>query len=158
MKAVVYHGPKRMQIDEVEDPRILDPRDVIVRVTSTAICGSDLHIYNGFFPQLSNFVMGHEFMGVIEEVGSGVRKWKAGDRVVVPFPVACGECFFCTHDSPVNCEHSNPEKDGPDGGLLDGKGGGCSAIRSSTAAMTAAKRSTCACPSPTTGRGMCPRT
>ena len=124
MKAVVYHAPKNMQVDDVEEARILEPRDAIVRVTSTAICGSDLHIYNGFFPQLSNFVMGHEFMGVIEEVGPQVRKWKAGDRVVVPFPIACGSCFFCTHGSPVNCERSNPEKYGPEGALLDQKGGG----------------------------------
>lgn len=124
MKAVVFHSPKNMQVDDVEDPRIVDPRDAILRVTSTAICGSDLHIYNGFFPQLSNFVMGHEFMGVVEEVGSGVTNLRRGQRVVVPFPIACGACFFCTHQSPVNCEHSNPEKYGPEGGLLDQKGGG----------------------------------
>lgn len=124
MKAVVFHSPKRMHVDEVEDPKIVEPRDAIIRVTSTAICGSDLHIYNGFFPQLSNFVMGHEFMGVIEEVGSGVTKFRRGDRVVVPFPIACGSCFFCSHASPVNCEQSNTEKYGPEGGLLDQKGGG----------------------------------
>ena len=124
MKAVVFHNPKSMKVDDVEDPRIADPRDAIVRVTSTAICGSDLHIYNGFFPQLSNFVMGHEFMGVVEEVGSAITTLRRGDRVVVPFPIACGGCFFCTHASPVNCEHSNPRKYGPEGGLLDGKGGG----------------------------------
>jgi alcohol dehydrogenase len=124
MKAVVFHSPKRMHVDDVEDPRIIDPRDAILRVTSTAICGSDLHIYNGFFPQLSNFVMGHEFMGVVEEVGSAVTNLRRGDRVVVPFPVACGGCWFCTHSSPVNCEHSNVEKYGPEGGLLDQKGGG----------------------------------
>lgn len=124
MKAVVFHSPKRMHVDDVEDPKLVDPRDAIVRVTSTAICGSDLHIYNGFFPQLSNFVMGHEFMGVVEEVGSGVANLRRGDRVVVPFPIACGACFFCRVASPVNCVHSNPEKYGPEGGLLDGKGGG----------------------------------
>jgi S-(hydroxymethyl)glutathione dehydrogenase / alcohol dehydrogenase len=124
MKAVVFHSPKNMKVDDVEDPRIVEPRDAIVRVTSTAICGSDLHIYNGFFPQLSNFVMGHEFMGVVEETGSAVTNLRRGDRVVVPFPIACGACFFCQSASPVNCEHSNPEKYGPEGGLLDQKGGG----------------------------------
>jgi alcohol dehydrogenase len=124
MKAVVFHRPKHMQVDQVEEPRIRHPRDAILRVTSTAICGSDLHIYNGFFPQLENFVMGHEFMGVVEEVGTGVANLRPGDRVVVPFPIACGQCFFCTHQSPVNCERSNPEKYGPEGALLDQKGGG----------------------------------
>jgi S-(hydroxymethyl)glutathione dehydrogenase / alcohol dehydrogenase len=124
MKAVVYHGPKSMRVDEVEDPKIENPRDAIIRVTSTAICGSDLHIYNGFFPQLANFVVGHEFMGIVEELGDAVEGLSRGDRVVVPFPISCGACYFCTHASPVNCELSNPEKYGPQGGLLDGKGGG----------------------------------
>jgi len=95
-----------------------------LRVTTTAICGSDLHIYNGFFPQVKDFVLGHEFMGVVEETGSAVTKLKQGDRVVVPFPVACGACFFCGHGLPGHCENSNPEKYGPEGGLLDQKGGG----------------------------------
>ena len=124
MKAVVFHGPKSIQVDDVEEPRIEDARDAIVRVTATAICGSDLHIYNGFFPQVSRFVLGHEFMGVVEELGAGVGNLRKGDRVVVPFPISCGSCFFCTHESPVNCEASNVEKYGPEGGLLDGKGGG----------------------------------
>jgi S-(hydroxymethyl)glutathione dehydrogenase / alcohol dehydrogenase len=124
MQAVVFHGPKRMKVEQVDDPRIREPRDAIVRVTSTAICGSDLHIYNGFFPQLANFVMGHEFMGVVEEVGPEVKNLARGERVVVPFPISCGSCFFCAQGSPVNCEHSNPAKYGPEGGLLDQKGGG----------------------------------
>jgi alcohol dehydrogenase len=124
MKAVVFHRPKSMQVDEVRDPAVEHPRDAIVRVTSSAICGSDLHIYNGFFPQLSRFVMGHEFMGVVEELGAEVRNLSRGDRVVVPFPISCGACFFCSHGSPVNCEHSNRDKYGPEGALLDEKGGG----------------------------------
>ena len=124
MKAVVFHGPKRVRVDDVPEPKINGPRDAIVRVTSTAICGSDLHIYNGFFPQLERFVLGHEFMGIVHEVGPGVANLKVGDRVVVPFPIACGSCFFCEHESPVNCERSNPEKYGPEGALLDQKGGG----------------------------------
>lgn len=124
MKAVVYHKPKDMRVDEVADPTIEQPRDAIIRVTSTAICWSDLHIYNGMFPQVNNLVMGHEFMGVVEEVGSEVSNLKKGDRVVVPFPIACGHCRFCNHQSPVNCENSNPEFYWPDGDMLAQKWGG----------------------------------
>ncbi len=124
MKAAVFHRPGKISIDNVADPKIEDPQDAIVRVTATAICGSDLHIYNGFSPQLKPMVMGHEFMGIVEEVGSAVTKVKKGDRVVVPFPIACGGCFFCGHGLPGHCEHSNPSKYGPEGGLLSGKGGG----------------------------------
>lgn len=124
MKAVRYHKPKDIRVDEVDDPKIEDPRDAIVRVTSTAICGSDLHIYNGLFPQVRPLVMGHEFMGVVEEAGSEVKNLKKGDRVIVPFPVACGACWFCNNNLPTHCENSNPEKYGPEGGVLDQKGGG----------------------------------
>lgn len=124
MKALVFHKPKDVRVDTVEDPRIENSRDAIIRVTSTAICGSDLHIYNGMFPQLKSMALGHEFMGVVEETGKDVTNLKKGDRVVVPFPVACGHCWFCNHYSPVNCEHSNPEHYGPEGGILDQKGGG----------------------------------
>ena len=123
MKAVVFHKPGDMRIDEVPDPKIEAADDVIVRVTATAICGSDLHIYNGFLPQTKPMVMGHEFMGIVEEVGTGVSTLKRGDRVVVPFPIACGACFFCGHGLPGHCENSNPKKYGPEGGLLDQKGG-----------------------------------
>ncbi len=124
MKALVYHAPKHVQVDEVDDPRLEGPRDAIIRVTRTAICGSDLHIYNGLFPQLRNEIIGHEFMGIVEEVGSGVTHLQRGDRVVVPFPIACGACFFCEHDWPTHCENSNPEHYGPDGDVLKEKGGG----------------------------------
>ena len=124
MKAVVYHRPGHVEVNEVDDPKIQDSQDIIVRVTSTAICGSDLHIYNGFFPQLKDMVMGHEFMGVVEEAGSGVNDMRKGDRVVVPFPIACGACFFCQHELPGHCENSNPKHYGPEGALLSQKGGG----------------------------------
>lgn len=124
MKAVVFHRPGKVQVDDVPDPVIEHPEDIILRVTSTAICGSDLHIYNGFFPQVRPFVLGHEFMGIVEDVGSEVRNLRRGDRVVVPFPVACGSCFFCKHELPGHCEHSNPENYGPEGGLVKQKGGG----------------------------------
>ncbi len=124
MKAAVFHKPKDIRYENVDDPRLEDPRDAIVRVTSTAICGSDLHIYNGMFPQISNLVMGHEFMGIVEEVGAEVRNLKVGDRVIVPFPIACGFCWFCNHNLQPHCETSNPKHYGPDGGLLTEKGGG----------------------------------
>ena len=124
MKALQIHGPKDVRVDTVDDPKIEDARDAIIRVTSTAICGSDLHIYNGGIPQPRPMVLGHEFMGIVEEVGPGVGgKLAVGDRVVVPFPIACGHCLFCTHDLPGHCENSNPENYGPEGGLITEKGG-----------------------------------
>jgi len=123
MKAAVFHKPGDISVDTVEDPRIEQNNDVILKITATAICGSDLHIYDGFVPQAKDMTMGHEFMGIVEEVGSSVKNLKRGDRVVVPFPIACGHCFFCTHGASPHCENSNPEKYGPDGDLLDQKGG-----------------------------------
>lgn len=123
MKAVVFHKPKDVRVENVPDASIVDPRDAVVRVTSTAICGSDLHIYNGFFPQPKPMTLGHEFMGIVEDVGAEVNNLKRGDRVVVPFPIACGQCFFCEHELPTGCENSNPKKYGPEGGLVDQKGG-----------------------------------
>ena len=124
MKALVFHSPKNVKVEIVKDPVIEAPTDVILRVTSTAICGSDLHIYNGMFPQPRPMTLGHEFMGVVVEAGKEVRKLKKGDRVVVPFPIACGTCWFCNQQLPGHCENSNPEHYGPEGGLLDEKGGG----------------------------------
>ena len=90
MRANCWHGRKQVQVDEVPDPKILNPRDAIIRITSTAICGSDLHLYNGFIPTMkSGDVIGHEFMGEVVELGKGVRNLAVGDRVVVPFPIAC---------------------------------------------------------------------
>jgi alcohol dehydrogenase len=124
MKALVFHRPGHVEINDVPDPKIEHPEDVILRVTSTAICGSDLHILNGFIPQKNDMVLGHEFMGIVEETGSEVTEVQSGDRVVVPFPIACGRCFFCEEELPGHCENSNPQKYGPEGGLLDQKGGG----------------------------------
>ena len=94
MKAARIHGPRTITYDTVDDPKIQDNRDVILKVTATAICGSDLHIYSGGLPQIRPMVMGHEFMGIVEETGAAVKNLKRGDRVVVPFPIACGSCFF----------------------------------------------------------------
>lgn len=123
MKAAVIHGPRTITCDTIDDPQLQKPDDIILKVTATAICGSDLHIYTGGFPQPRPMVLGHEFMGIIEETGKDVKTLKRGDRVVVPFPIACGHCFFCEHELPGHCEHSNPENYGPEGGLLTEKGG-----------------------------------
>jgi S-(hydroxymethyl)glutathione dehydrogenase/alcohol dehydrogenase len=123
MKAAVFHKPGDISVDTVEDPKIEQAGDVILKVTSTAICGSDLHILDGGIPQMKDLIMGHEFMGIVEEVGPSVKNLKRGDRVVVPFPIACGQCFFCTHGASPHCENSNPEHYGPQGDLLDHKGG-----------------------------------
>src|SRR3989338_3564692 len=121
MKALVFHRPKKVTLDTIPDPTIEKNNDIILKVTSTAICGSDLHIYNGLIPQVRPMVMGHEFMGVVEEVGQDIRHLKRGDRVVVPFPISCGQCFFCEHQMSPHCENSNPNY-GPEGGLLREKG------------------------------------
>jgi S-(hydroxymethyl)glutathione dehydrogenase/alcohol dehydrogenase len=122
MKAAVFHKPGDISYDTVEDPRIEQGGDVILKVTSTAICGSDLHILSGAVPQPTDMILGHEFMGIVEEVGPSVKNLKRGDRVIVPFPIACGHCFFCTHEASPSCENSNYKHYGPNGDLMDQKG------------------------------------
>ncbi|HYF29595.1 MAG TPA: zinc-dependent alcohol dehydrogenase [Chitinophagaceae bacterium] len=124
MKAAVFHKMGDISVDSVDDPRIEQPDDIIVRITSTAICGSDLHVYNGFAPQVRDMVLGHEFMGIVEEAGPEVTRVKKGDRVVVPFSIACGQCFFCSQGFHPNCERTNPKFYGPEGDLMKGKGAG----------------------------------
>jgi threonine dehydrogenase-like Zn-dependent dehydrogenase len=109
MKANCWYGTKNLRVEEVPDPQILNARDAIVRVTSTAICGSDLHLYNGFVPTMKRGdILGHEFMGEVVEVGKGVNNLSVGDRVVVPFPIACGHCAQCEREMYSLCENSNP--------------------------------------------------
>jgi threonine dehydrogenase-like Zn-dependent dehydrogenase len=109
MKAVCWYGKHDVRVTDVPDPQILNPRDAIIRVTSTAICGSDLHLYNAVIPTMkSGDILGHEFMGEVVEVGSGVKNLSVGDRVVVPFTIACGNCFFCQKDLWSLCDNSNP--------------------------------------------------
>lgn len=109
MKAVCWYGKEDVRVERVPDPHILNPRDAIVKITSTAICGSDLHLYGGFVPGMQKGdILGHEFMGEVVEVGREVRNLAIGDRVVVPFPISCGSCFFCHKDLYSLCENSNP--------------------------------------------------
>jgi len=109
MKATCWMGPQKMEVREVPDPQILNKRDAIVKISSTAICGSDLHLYNGFLPMMEpGDIMGHEFMGEVVEVGGGVKNLSVGDRVVVPFPIACGNCNACQAEAYSLCENSNP--------------------------------------------------
>ena len=108
MRALTYHGAKDVRVDNVPEPKLQEKDDVILRVTATAICGSDLHLYRGKIPKTEEGdILGHEFMGVVEEVGSEVTAVKKGDRVVIPFVIACGNCFFCQHDLMSACETTN---------------------------------------------------
>ena len=112
MKALTWHGRSDVRCETVPDPSIVDPTDAIVRITSTAICGSDLHLYDGFNPFMEKGdILGHEPMGIVEEVGSEVRRIKPGDRVVIPFTISCGACFFCQNTLYSVCETSNRNKE-----------------------------------------------
>src|ERR1044071_8894999 len=109
MRALTWHGKHDVRCDNVDDPEILNPRDAIIKVTSTAICGSDLHLYDGYIPTMKKGdILGHENMGEVVEIGAEVKKLKIGDRVVVPFTISCGECFFCKKQLWSLCENSNP--------------------------------------------------
>lgn len=118
MKAVTYQGIKDIQVKNVEDPAIKKKDDIIVRITSTAICGSDLHIYQGAIPTYKDYVIGHEPMGIVEEVGSDVTKVKKGDRVILPFNVSCGDCFYCNNAMESQCDHSNDNLGVDSGGYV----------------------------------------
>ncbi len=112
MKALLWHGQKNVSVDVVPDPVIEDAGDAVIRVTSTAICGSDLHIYNGYVPMMKEGdILGHEFMGEVVEIGANVKNLKKGDRVVVPFTIACGHCHFCDKDLFGLCDNSNPDEE-----------------------------------------------
>ena len=109
MKAVCWHSAQDVRVETVPDPKILNPRDAIIKVSSTAICGSDLHLYEGNIPTMkSGDILGHEFMGEVVETGKEIKNLKKGDRVVVPFTIACGGCFFCNKDLWSLCDNSNP--------------------------------------------------
>ncbi|HEU5122478.1 MAG TPA: zinc-dependent alcohol dehydrogenase [Verrucomicrobiae bacterium] len=109
MKATCWFGKKDVRVEEVPDPEILNPRDAIVKISATAICGSDLHLYDGFVPTMEKGdILGHEFMGEVVELGNAVKNLKVGDRVVVPFAISCGNCYFCKEGMYSLCENSNP--------------------------------------------------
>lgn len=111
MRALTYHGAHDVRVEEVPDPRLQQPDDILLRVTATAICGSDLHLYHGKIPETRDGdIFGHEFMGIVEEVGAGVTALKPGDRVIVPFVIACGDCFFCQMNLHAACETTNPSR------------------------------------------------
>ncbi len=117
MKAVTYQGIKDIVVKEVLDPKIEKPDDIVVRITSTAICGSDLHLIHGMVPNLpTDYIIGHEPMGIVEEVGPEVTRIKKGDRVIVPFNVACGHCYYCENHLESQCDNSNPH--GESGGYF----------------------------------------
>ncbi len=117
MKAVTFQGIKNVKVKDVPAPKILKPDDIIVKITSTAICGSDLHLIHDMIPNLrQDYIIGHEPMGVVEEAGPEVKKLKKGDRVIIPFNVSCGECFYCKHDLTCMCDNSNPN--GESGGFF----------------------------------------
>ena len=117
MKALTYQGVKDVKVKEVNDPKIEKPDDVVIKVTSTAICGSDLHLIHGLIPNMpKDYILGHETMGIVEEIGPNVTDLKKGDRVIVPFPVACGHCWYCDHDLYSLCDNSNPH--GEAGGIF----------------------------------------
>ena len=112
MRALVWHGKGDVRCDTVSDPRIEDPRDIIVKITSTAICGSDLHLYDHYMPAMEKGdILGHEPMGEVVELGSGITKFKKGDRVVIPFTICCGECFFCKKELWSCCDRTNRDKE-----------------------------------------------
>ena len=121
MRALTWHGKHDVRVETVPDPGIVNPRDAIIKVTSTAICGSDLHLYDGYIPTMkSGDILGHEFMGEVVEVGSGNAQLKVGQRVVVPFVIACGQCFFCRKQQYSACDNSNPVEPADMSGVLYG--------------------------------------
>ena len=112
MKALCWYGTTDVRVENVPDPKILNSRDAIIKITSTAICGSDLHLYDGYMPTMEKGdILGHEPMGEVVEVGPDVKNLKVGDRVVVPFTISCGECFFCKKELYSLCDNSNPNEE-----------------------------------------------
>ncbi len=155
MKALTWHGKHDIRCESVPDPEIEDGRDAIIKVTACAICGSDLHLFNGVMPDMhSGDIMGHETMGEVVEVGKDNRKLKVGDRVVVPFTISCGECFFCKRGFFSGCERSNPDPSKVTK-MWEIRPPACSAIRICSAATAADRRNICACLMPMSVRSRC---
>ena len=156
MRANCWYGTKKVQVENVPDPSILNPRDAIVRITKTAICGSDLHLYNGFIPSMKRGdILGHEFMGEVVEIGSAVRNLQIGDRVVVPFPIACGHCAQCERDMFSLCETPTRTR-GWRRSCTGTFRAGSSATRTWWAGTPAGRRNMCVSRSPTSARSRSP--
>jgi len=144
MLAMTYLGPSRVKAVKKPEPRIEHPNDVILRVTRAAICGSDLHLYHGFVPDTRvGCTFGHEFTGVVVERGAAIDNFQHGDRVVVPFNISCGSCFFCSRQLFGNCSAPTPAPPSPPAST---------ATATAPAATTAARPSSCGCPAPTWAR------
>ena len=142
MKAITLHGTGDVRVESVADPKIVDPTDVVVRITTSAVCGSDLHQYHGRVPGLpKGVVLGHEFMGIVEEVGPAVTRVKRGDRVVAPFSISCGQCEWCRMRLPTQCSTTGRAVFGA----------------ASATCIPVARPSASACPSPTSCASRCPR-
>jgi len=110
MKSLVWHGPMDVRIDDKPQPSIQQPEDIVLRITSTAICGSDIHLYHGTVPGMQpGQTLGHEFMGIVEEAGPHVTEVKKGDKVVIPFNIACGQCHWCRNNYWSQCDRANPK-------------------------------------------------
>ncbi|CAN7379028.1 glutathione-dependent formaldehyde dehydrogenase [Paenibacillus sp. LjRoot153] len=119
MKALTYQGIRNVKVKEVPDAKLEKSDDILVRITTTSICGSDLHLYNGEIPNMrDDFIIGHEPMGIVEEIGTDVTKVKKGDRVILPFNIACGQCWYCTHQLESQCDNSNDFLHGDTGGYF----------------------------------------
>ncbi|MGH3361305.1 MAG: alcohol dehydrogenase catalytic domain-containing protein [Nocardioides sp.] len=141
MQAVTWHGKRDVRVEEVADPRVEEPTDAVVRITSTAICGSDLHLYEVLGPFLTpGDILGHEPMGVVEEVGSEVTHIKPGDRVVVPFNISCGSCWMCDRGYFAQCETTRNRKTGKGASLL-----GYTSLYGAVAGATSSGGSTTSC-------------
>src|ERR1041384_661295 len=109
MKALCWMGSSKVEVHNASDPTILNPHDAIIKIARTAICGSDLHLFDGFIPTMEEGdILGHEFMGVVEELGTSNGKLKKGDRVIIPFQIACGHCYFCKRTETALCDNTNP--------------------------------------------------
>ncbi len=159
MRALTYHKAHHVSVDTHPDPILQDPDDIILRVTATAICGSDLHLFRGKVPGMeAGDILGHEFMGIVEDVGPGVTKVKRGDRVVVPFTIACGHCFFCEKAMYAACETTNPSR----GTIMNKKSRfaavpACLATPICMAVTPVARPSWCGCRAPMWARWCCPQ-
>ncbi len=152
MKALVWHGKSDVRCDNVPDPKIEDPRDVIVQITSTAICGSDLHLFDGYMPAMEEGdIFGHEPMGKVVEVGKSVKNLEVGDRVVVPFTIACGECFFCQKELYSCCDTTNRDAEAA-AKLMGHAPAGLFGYSHITGHIRVARRNISAFPTPTSAR------